>query len=76
MSTDLVHSPFGSHCLIHDSFEPDMPGDYRACGECWHVYRSEWELLIAHNALALMWGEPLETDGSRVYSCPLCCHDF
>lgn len=77
-----MHVPFGSYCMIHAVFEPDMPGDYRACLECLHVYRTPWDLLMADLAIQLDWvrdgweGQVRTIDPEQIYSCPLCCHDF
>lgn len=72
LTTELEHY---TPCMIHGVSEPDLPGDYKTCAECWHVYRSPWALLVELNKL-FGWSEPLATDVSRVLACPLCCHDF
>jgi hypothetical protein len=59
-------------CWIHGVPEPDLPGDYKACGECWHVWRTAEE--FQHDADEAR-GEH-EPDLDRVWSCPLCTHDF
>lgn len=61
-------------CLIHDRPEPDLPGDFRACGECWHVWRRESDF---REDLAEAEGEvALTMDLDLVFTCPLCAHDF
>jgi hypothetical protein len=61
-------------CQIHQRPEPDLPGDFKACGECWHVWRTEAEfradLAEWHGEAA--WTMPLD----QVWACPLCTHDF
>lgn len=62
-------------CNIHYKHEPDQEGDYLACGECFHVFRTAEELIEEYNKdrpdflLAI-------TDASRVATCPHCAHDF
>lgn len=58
-------------CYIHNRREPMVPGGI-ACGECWHVYANEQELIDAHNA----WDGPQVTSVEQIFSCPLCVHDF
>lgn len=62
-------------CWIHRRPEPDLPGDYNACGECWHVWRTEAEFRADLEEWAEQ-GIPVPDDLSTVYSCPLCTHDF
>lgn len=33
-----------TYCHTHDVDEPSLPGDYIACLECGHVYRTSWQL--------------------------------
>jgi len=35
-------------CYIHNQCEPLRPTDYRVCGECFHVFRTEAELIRSH----------------------------
>jgi hypothetical protein len=63
-------------CHAHHRDEPDLPGDYRSCGECGHVYRTEADLLAEHNDLAAEIDLTSATSGAEVYTCPLCAHDF
>lgn len=65
-----------THCYIHDEDEPDVPGDYRACGECFHVYRTATELLDEENKIMRSMGLPFTQDAAEVVTCPLCTHDF
>lgn len=58
-------------CHIHGRHEPDQPGDYRACGECFHVFRTDEELETAHEK----WGTG-HLDAEQIFACPLCTHDF
>lgn len=61
-------------CRIHHVPEPDLPGDFRACGECWHVWRTADDFradLVEHYG----W-RAWRMDLTQVYACPLCAHDF
>ena len=82
--TDLVPVA-NTFCYIHGVCEPDLPGDYRACGECGHVYRTVWdllteELLFWRRGVMGGWVDSMEVgplgDPDRIFSCPLCTHDF
>lgn len=43
-------------CMIHNRSEPVRPGDYRICGECWHVFRTAEELVAeTHRAELDSW---------------------
>lgn len=77
------------HCYYHHEDEPVHDGDYyHICYECKHAFRTPEELLAAENQLRLAiasdpydWhGGPVpympETDPGKVFSCPLCNHDF
>lgn len=77
----------GQWCVIHGEYEPDQPGDYKACGECCHVWRTEQEfiddVLNAYSehaaAMKLFHGTtigPYEGDPRQDPVCPLCTHDF
>jgi len=59
-------------CWSCGRVEPDQPGDYLTCLECWHVFRTPEELLAVQ---AERWGI-VETDVAAVWVCPLCTHDF
>lgn len=59
-------------CFIHHMPEPDLPGDFKACGECWHVWRSEAEF---QHDVDTAYGYHVP-DLALVWSCPLCTHDF
>lgn len=84
MSTDLVPAQH-TFCFIHGVSEPDLPGDYRSCWECGHIYRSVWELLLIELAFwqrsvregwaSVDDGGPI-IDPDLIWSCPLCAHDF
>jgi hypothetical protein len=69
---------FHEHCIIHDDDEPDLPGDYRVCGECRHVFRTPEELVAVESE---KFGDYNRTVvGGEVqppmWSCPHCAHDF
>lgn len=61
-------------CFIHGKPEPSMPGDYRACFECCHVWCTEAE--YRHDIVTLNneMGWPLTEDDLPF--CPLCSHDW
>ena len=63
-------------CHIHGRHERDLPGDYRACGECWHVWRTVEEfgvdVMRARGDEQAMSPEELEKE----WICPLCTHNF
>lgn len=75
-------------CEIHRAYEPSMPGDYKTCGECCHVWRTEQEFIDDVFAAHVSYVESaLRYDGvivgptvlgppSEVAFCPLCAHDF
>jgi hypothetical protein len=72
----------GPVCYIHGVVEPDLPGDYKVCAECWHVWRTEAEFRVDVAAVysdRTLWDgvvEPVPDDLSKVWACPLCTHDF
>lgn len=74
-----IETCYGSrlHCWIHHADEPDQPS-YRACGECFHVYRRAADLLAEHNKVSRAIDPDCqdEADPERVWCCPLCTHDF
>lgn len=60
-------------CHIHNVPEPDLPGDYKVCGECWHVWRSEDDFRLDCDD----WGPDFAVSNlSEVWFCPLCTHAF
>jgi hypothetical protein len=59
-------------CQIHHVIESSDENTYLECGECWHVFQTEDDLL---NADAEWRGERL-SNGDDVWSCPECIHDF
>jgi hypothetical protein len=71
-------------CYFHG--EEPIPHDvYRLCGECGHAYTTANDLLDAYNfetdvinGAMSMFDSPIphETDVGRIYSCPLCTHDW
>lgn len=75
-------------CVIHRAYEPSQPDDYRACGECCHIWRTEQEFVDDVLAARASHVEgSLRYDGIVVDpgvfgspleepSCPLCSHDF
>lgn len=69
-----------AYCVIHDVVEEDRPGDYKACLECGHVYRTPGDLTKA----AVEQYIKLNGDNGNafiirlrdIHACPLCGHDF
>jgi hypothetical protein len=60
-------------------------GAYRICGECFHVFPSEDELIRQDYEMKLAGRALFEddrgapepaTNGDEVWICPVCCHDF
>jgi hypothetical protein len=71
-------SDLSTYCVTHHVDEPDLPGDYRACGECRHVFRTPEELIAAEIE---NFGDHYRKiiDGEvkpPMYVCPHCTHDF
>jgi hypothetical protein len=68
-----------THCHIHHVDELYAEGaSYCACLECGHVYRSAEDLLLAYaeHYPPEERGEALSREPAKIYSCPLCSHDF
>jgi len=70
-------------CLSCGRWEPDQPGDFLACGECSHVFRTAGDLVAEENNIRQRMGDvlpqlvdPLRDALSQIYSCPLCTHDW
>lgn len=73
-------------CWSHGRSEPMGADIYRMCGECFHVFPTEAELIADHNReLAEMRKRhsdeasaemPDATSGEEIWSCPHCIHDF
>lgn len=84
LDRDLDIATYGSeHCYAHNVDEPSRPDDYRTCGECFHVFRTEQELIeawLATVAPVIHDGRPTEPvaipTGEQIYACPHCVHDF
>jgi hypothetical protein len=58
-------------CAAHGVIEY-VHDPYRVCGECWHRFTSEADLLdqdAANRAVRL-------ASGDDVYLCPVCTHDW
>lgn len=73
-------------CFSHNRREPVDENTYRVCGECFHVFQTEADLIRDHNAeLADMRSRhsddaaremPDATSGETIVTCPHCVHDF
>jgi len=65
---DNYHKDHEDLCYSCGKKEIPAENDFLKCGECFHIFRTEQELI------ALDWfgpGSPTE-----IYACPLCAHDF
>jgi hypothetical protein len=60
-------------CYSCGKHEPIPEKFYRLCGECFHVFVTEEELLEAD---AKASGKERREHGELIQSCPLCIHDF
>jgi hypothetical protein len=64
-------------CWFHHRCEPTREHDYQLCTECWHVYRTKWELLAAYITNAPPECQPVKSlHPDDIAFCPLCLHDF
>ena len=66
-------------CMIHNEYEPFEKGvDYRACGECCHVFETANELIWENNRMLNFIRIPHDEnpDPETIVVCPLCTHDF
>jgi hypothetical protein len=74
-------------CAMHDRHEPSLPGDYKVCGECLHVWRTEADFVrdalaeyeLHAQASLKYYGKdigPYQGDPRQQPFCPLCTHDF
>lgn len=80
--------PVDEHCWYHDAHEPIDGSEHEVCPECWHAFRTEAEILAAHNRIidemnayrGMLTGEdtptPHETDAAQIVHCPYCAHDL
>jgi hypothetical protein len=80
-----------THCWSCGTDEPDEPC-YQSCLECGHIYRTEQELVDAHNKIINelnaqhdhhrecdpLWCGPIPcvTGAGQIFHCALCLHDF
>lgn len=77
------------YCYTCKKHEPLTPDYFEACAECLHVFETEQDLVDAHNAMIrsmavthpgekvnLTERPPYVKLGDKIYSCPLCLHDF
>lgn len=61
-------------CAIHHVEEVAYTDTYRECGECWHVFQTEEDLINA--AIVVGYPAELTMTGDTIYACPECDHDF
>lgn len=84
VSVDINHAPdcagggdprfartCDSWCYIHNQCEPLRPTDYKVCGECFHTFRTEGELIRSHllvlQAMGMDWPYEGEMDDRGKY---------
>lgn len=76
-----------TYCVSCQQDEPNLPGDYTACGECGHVWRTEADFIAdvlisrAHfEADYVRYERALPPDiaypPEKQWFCPLCTHDL
>jgi len=66
-----------AECQIHHVIEISDENTYRECGECWHVFQTEEQLVNARNRVWEEMGSSHRVvKGNEVYACPECAHDF
>jgi hypothetical protein len=65
-------------CWHHNRSEPTPEGGaYRICGECFHCFNTEADLLAADRTMRTEVGlSGVAVSGDDVLYCPLCSHDF
>lgn len=57
--------------------EPLRLGDYRVCGECFHVFRTEEELIERASRRWMVGADHSPTSvADSIAVCPICAHDF
>lgn len=69
--------PAGMWCCICNQPEPPQPDDFLYCSECWHVFRTEADLVLADQKVrARITGEAVPPRPSEdIWVCPMCAHD-
>ena len=87
-STGPVEAPVRRKCAIHDKDENVVPWTaYIQCPECWHVYLTEEEFVVAYNEVRrqaniefkrahMNTRADMATTGEDVAYCGLCLHDI
>lgn len=82
MTINNTPPPPDPGCFWHGEEEPILPGAFRVCLECGHVYATLDEIIDEHRrayAEAFPGAEPLLDEHARIYAnefCPVCVHDF
>jgi len=61
-------------CEYHRRVEPITDDTYKICGECWHAFTKD-ELLTESRKHG-NFRDINFRDINKIYSCPLCAHDF
>jgi hypothetical protein len=62
-------------CVEHYRHEPADEKTYRVCGECWHAFQTEEELIDEFNKVLPSEVRSVNS-GTQVFACPHCAHDF
>jgi hypothetical protein len=70
------------YCAIH-GYEPATKGCYKICGECWHCFVTEEELIEKDFRIRAEISNHLgtapegpEESGEQILICPECTHGF
>ena len=63
----------GVHCYSHNRDEADGA---QACGECYHSWPTDADLLADHNRVAVEHGFSPAAFLAEVFVCPFCAHDL
>lgn len=77
----FVESLLGGFCYSHSTFEPYTKGSI-PCGECFHVFYTERDLIDDFNKLVVAetltrgHDAPFITTTENIFMCPHCLHDF
>lgn len=74
MSIEQFAIEAGEWCSWHHQVEPSLPGDFKACFECGHVWRTRAAFEADCEWAAWEHGVPFPHADQPF--CPLCIHDF
>lgn len=73
-----MSDPQAEMCFVHGCPEPSLPGDFRSCFECGHVWRTRDDYVadLAASVAEMQWPMPANTGSDDLPFCPLCTHDW